>query len=67
MIRLFTCFALCGVLTAACGIDGAPRPPKAVAAERQKNKAIKLTTLSTREPRKISKNRQTTSNKRPCP
>jgi len=34
MIRLFTCLALCGVLTAACGIDGAPRPPKAVAAER---------------------------------
>ena len=38
MIRLFTCFALCGVLTAACGIDGAPRPPKAVAAERQAEK-----------------------------
>ena len=38
MIRLYTCFALCGVLTAACGIDGAPRPPKAVAAERQAEK-----------------------------
>jgi len=34
MIRLVACLALCGVLTAACGIDGAPRPPKAVAAER---------------------------------
>ena len=35
MNRLVACLTLCGVLMAACGIDGAPRPPKAVAAERQ--------------------------------